>query len=79
LQVVQLATSSRIGRLDFSRAGSRILFNPGEIMIGEVGLRALAATVDLLLIRLIENLRIWTDFLGIENLNLETVRFLFHL
>ena len=45
----------------------------------EVGLHALAGTVDLLLIRLTENLETWTDFSGIKNLNLETVQLLFHL
>jgi len=39
-------------------------------MTGEVGPRVLAATVDLLLIRLIENLETWTGFSGIGNLNL---------
>ena len=46
-------------------------------MTGEVGIRALAATVDLLLIWLTENLRTWTGLSRIRNLNLESVRLLF--
>jgi len=38
-------------------------------MTGEVGLHAFAATVDLLLIWLTENLGTWIGFSGIENLN----------
>ena len=37
-------------------------------MIGEIGFRVLV-TVDLLLIRLIENLGTWIGFSGIGNLN----------
>jgi len=35
----------------------------------EVGFRVLAATIDLLLIRLTENLEMLTGFSGINNLN----------
>ena len=48
-------------------------------MTGEVGLHTLMVTVDLLLIRLTEDLRTWADFSGLENLNLEMVRLLFYL
>jgi len=73
-----MVTSCR-DRLDFSLVRSCVLLNPGDIITGEVGVRASAATFDVPLIRLIENIRTWTDFSGIVSLNLETVRLLFHL
>ena len=68
LLVVQLAPNCCNCRLDFSLVGSYVPSNPGDIMIGEVGFRVLVM-VDLLLIRLIENLGTWIGFSGIGNLN----------
>ena len=48
---------------------SCVSLNFGIIITGIVGFYGLTAAVDLLLLLLTENLRMWADFSVIENLN----------